>query len=226
MDGIKKILLNGTSSSGKTTISKLFEQQGYTRLTSDDFMEMARIEYLSKLPNEYISLEEKEKLHKYQVRKLMFIESEKYDKIIFDDCRQDIIQFIDRKDVFIIVIYVSLENLVRNLLSRVSTEPRGLQMFEQYSIRFIKTDTSINSLNIINRKKFIEQLNTGVKYLFESEEQLIEFVYKIFAHMEIFDDNDHYVKLRNEYQHDYIINTNDKTINEIYEELINILLKN
>jgi len=84
-------------------------------------------------------------------------------------------------------------------------------MFEQYSIRFIKTDTPMNSLDTINRKQFIKQLSSGVKYLFESEKQLIEFVNKIFAHMEIFDDDDHYIELRSEYQYDYIINTNDKS---------------
>ena len=37
--------------------------------------------------------------------------------------------------------------------------------------------------------------------------------------MNIEDDNDNYIKLRDSYQHDYIINTSGKTPEMMYDEL-------
>lgn len=215
----KIIFLDGTSSSGKSTIAKLFEKEGYKHINVDDFMDQGRIIMLKNLPNEYTSNSQKISLHKYETGKLMLEESKKYDKVILDDVRQDILQFFNRKDIYIIIVYTSLDNLMRNFLKRRFYEPRGLFVFEQYSKRYISINSSIDSLDIISRPKFIELLKQ-IKYEFESETQLIEFANKIFATMNINDDLEHYIKLRDTYQYDYIVNTSNKSPSEIYQELI------
>lgn len=215
----KIIFLDGTSSSGKSTIAKLFEKEGYKHINVDDFMDQGRIIMLKNLPNEYTSNSQKISLHKYETGKLMLEESKKYDKVILDDVRQDILQFFNRKDIYIIIVYTSLDNLMRNFLKRRFYDPRGLFVFEQYSKRYISIDSSIDSLDIISRPKFIELLKQ-IKYEFESETQLIEFANKIFATMNINDDLEHYIKLRDTYQYDYIVNTSNKSPSEIYQELI------
>lgn len=154
----KMIFLDGTSSSGKSTIAKLFEEEGYKHINVDDFMDDGRIIMLKNIPNEYTSNSQKISLHKHETGKLMLEESKKYDKVVLDDVRQDILQFFNRKDVYIIIVYTSLDNLMRNFLKRRFHEPRGLFVFEQYAKRYINADSSIDSLDIISRPKFVELL--------------------------------------------------------------------
>ena len=124
----------------------------------------------------------------------------------------------ERKNIYIVIVYASLDRLVKNILSRKTTDPRGIFVFTQYAKRYIKTDSSKDGLDIINRIEFIEQLKK-IKYEFESENALVEFAKIIFSRMEIGDDNDHYIKLRDTFQFDYILNTKDKTPIELYQEL-------
>lgn len=81
-----------------------------------------------------------------------------------------------------------------------------------------------NSIDKINRKSFIENLKKYLKYEFASENELIEFADNIFSEMHIIDDDDHYIKLRDEYQHDYILKTSSKNPQELYNELKSIIL--
>ena len=57
------ILLDGTSSSGKTTISELYKQQGYEHIQADDYLQKGRISVLKTLPNDYISQDAKSKIN-------------------------------------------------------------------------------------------------------------------------------------------------------------------
>ena len=213
------ILLDGTSSSGKTSIGKFYEKDGYKLIAVDDFpFEMVQKLVYEELSDEYIGPEKIQKLISKKHRELMITESKKYDKIIFDDINQHILNQCERKNIYIVIVYASLDRLVKNILSRKTTDPRGIFVFTQYAKRYIKTDSSKDGLDIINRIEFIEQLKK-IKYEFESENALVEFAKIIFSRMEIDDDNDHYIKLRDTFQFDYILNTKDKTPIELYQEL-------
>jgi adenylate kinase family enzyme len=210
------ILLDGTSSSGKTTIGKLYEQHGYKHITGDDFHDQSLVEVIKKLPNEYISQQSLQELRSYELRRLVFEESQKYKKVVIDDINQKILQFFKRNEIYIVVVYASLNDLINNIIRRKLIEPRGLFVFTQYAKRYTKTDSK--SLDTVNRKDFTENLKQ-LKQEFESETELIKFATKIFADLGISDDDNHYIKLKDNYQADYIVKTHGKSPNEIYEEI-------
>ena len=57
--------------------------------------------------------------------------------------------------------------------------------------------------------------------------QASEMIYKTFKKMNIDDDDDHYIKLRDEYKCDYLLVTTNKTKKDIFNELnkkINLIL--
>ena len=210
------ILLDGTSSSGKTTISKFYEEHGYKHIAFDDYNYKGRIEMLRELPNEYITKQKLRELGESKIRELMYEESKKYPKVIFDDIDQKILIF--DKNIYTIIVYASLRDLARNIISRKLTEPRSIFVFDQYVKKFIKSDSEKDSIDIINKKDFIEDLKL-MKYEFESESDLLNFATKIFSSMDINDDADHYIKLRDTLKYNYIINTRGKEPTKIYAEL-------
>jgi hypothetical protein len=111
------------------------------------------------------------------------------------------------EDLFIIVIYTNLSNLTRNLESRRLEFPK----------RYIKTnEEDENKIDMVNRKNFIKLLKNNLKYEFENEEMLISFANNMFNSMNIDDDLNHWIKLRDEYKYDYLLNTNEKSKNDIY----------
>lgn len=212
------ILLDGTSSAGKTTIGKLYEKHGYKHITGDDYHLKSFIAVNEKLPNEYISWEKRHELVKHELRRLMYDESKKYPKVILDDINQTILKFFNRKDIYVIVVYASLNDLINNIIRRKLDEPRGLFVFTQYAKRYTVTDSKTDSLDMVNRQDFIDNLKK-LKSEFESEAELIKFATKIFADMGISDDDDHYITLKPNYQFDYIVKIHGKKPSDIYEEL-------
>jgi GTPase SAR1 family protein len=217
------ILLDGTSSSGKTVISNCFVGHGYKHISIDDYADVAYVAFIAQLPNEYISKDVKEKEDFLFMYKYMVSESKKYDSVVFDVVDQSIVEHIGRDNVYIIIVYASLEKLVRNMYNRKSVEPRGEGVFIQFSDRYIATDNVSESVGSVNLKKFIASLKSKLKYLFESEEALITFATDIFKKMDIDDDKKHYVKLRDTYQYDYILKTHKKQPSELCDELETVL---
>jgi hypothetical protein len=57
------------------------------------------------------------------------------------------------------------------------------------------------------------------KYEFKNEEELIKFSNDIFKQMNINDDDDHYVKVRDGIKYDYLLVTTNKSKEEIFTEL-------
>jgi hypothetical protein len=54
---------------------------------------------------------------------------------------------------------------------------------------------------------------------------LLSFANDMFKKMNIDDDLNHWIKLRDEYKCDYLLNTNEKSKDDIYEELDELLCK-
>jgi hypothetical protein len=131
------------------------------------------------------------------------------------------------EELFIIVIYTNLSNLTRNLESRrLEGDYRGLSPFNQFPKRYVKTNIDdVNKIDLVNKKDFIKLLKNNLKYEFENEEMLISFANNMFNSMNIDDDLDHWIKLRDEYKCDYLLNTNEKSKNDIYKELDELMCK-
>lgn len=214
----KQILLDGVSSSGKSTIAKFFINAGYQHINSDDIDIKKLHNVVANLVDvdSYISNAEMRIIGEREKTRLMYEEG-KIKDAVYDDISQNILQhYSDPEDLFVIVVYASLENLIRNILSRRFYEPRGRNVFRQYAEKFIVSNED-NDIDIVNRLKFRKRIKKKLKYLFESETDLDDFVDQIFA--TIFDDADHYIKLRDNFKCDYLLNIGNMTPEEIFDKL-------
>ena len=188
--------------------------------------------WLKTLLNDYIIKNKINEFEVYEQAKIMIRDAIKNDKAILDTVNQT--KFIEifnemklNDQLFIIVIYTSLPNLIRNLESkRLEGEYTGLIPFIQFSKRYIKTNEEDNNkFDLVNKKVFIELLKNNLKYEFENEELLLNFANDMFKKMDIDDDLDHWIRLRNEYKYHYLLNTNEKSKDDVYEELDKLLCK-
>lgn len=209
------ILLDGTSSSGKSTIAKMFGILDYFHIEGDTFIEGALNNVYSEIENEYVDLHE---VKLREISRLMVLESNKHNKVMFDWVDQLVLKFINERKLFIVIVYSPLYDLIRNLKSRQTTSPRGIFVFEQYEKKYEQTIDISKSIDIINRKEFVDLLKT-IKYEFKTETDLVDFANKIFKGMGIDNDNDHHIKLRDDIAYDYILNTKNKKKEELFIEL-------
>ena len=128
--------------------------------------------------------------------------------------------------LYVIIVFTNLNNLARNLEKRrINGDKRGVFAFKQFSKRYIKCDNNDSQkIEKVNRNKFKKLLLKYFKYEFKNEEELIKFSNDIFSNMNIMDDKDHFIKLRNEYKYDYLLITTNKTKTDIFNELNKIIL--
>jgi broad-specificity NMP kinase len=220
------ILVDGTSSAGKTTICKYFNDNGYACLVGDDFGKKLGSEFkefYKTIKNDYFSQRE---FRENLFAKIIVDDAIDKKKAMIDWIKQkNIIQEFERRrlgdQLYVIVVYTSLENLARNLESRRKEgDLRGVFAFGQFSKRYIKTENAdTDTIDTVNRAKFKQILLDNFKYEFENETELNDFCNNIFAEMGIMDDKSHNIKLRDEFRKDYLLNTNNKSKDEIYSEL-------
>jgi cytidylate kinase len=210
-----RILITGTSSSGKTSITNTFPRK-YKKIHVDDYWDKAYTKTYSKLKNDYYDQEELDKDHYKEVRKMMKKDGKGYDNVIFDDVDITILNYLP-KDTKKVLIYAGFKDLTRNLIRRRKKEPRKSFIYEQFAEWFEVTDDVDQAIDIINIRDFIKQLKK-VKWNFGSERELRDFAKMIFLMMGIDDRKNHYIKLRNDI-YDVIINTEDKKPKEIYYDI-------
>ena len=210
-----RILITGTSSSGKTSITKTFPRK-YKKIHVDDYWDKAYTKTYSKLKNDYYDQDELDKEHYKEVRKMMKKDSKGYDNVIFDDVDITILNYLP-KDTKKVLIYAGFKDLTRNLIRRRKKEPRKNFIYEQFAEWFEVTDDVDEAIDIINIRDFIKQLKK-VKWNFGSERELRDFAKMIFLMMGIDDRKNHYIKLRNDI-YDVIINTEGKNPKEIYYDI-------
>ena len=181
-----------------------------------------------KIKNKY---GETDKIYGYEPVKYMVNDAIKTNKnILFDHVSQkEIINYMNTKkynNLYIIVVFTNFNNLARNIeIRRKNGDRRGVFGFKQFSERYIKCkNNDPQKIEIINRNNFYKILLKYFKYEFKNEEELIKFSNDIFSNMNINDDNDHFIKLRNEYKYDYLLITTNKTKTDIFNELNKIIL--
>ena len=88
-----RILITGTSSSGKTSVSKMFPRK-FKKIHVDDYWDKAYTKTYSKLRNDYYDQEELDREHYRQVRKMMKQGARGHDNVIFDDVDITILNYL------------------------------------------------------------------------------------------------------------------------------------
>ena len=210
-----RILITGTSSSGKTSITNIFPRK-YKKIHVDDYWDKAYTKTYSKLKNDYYDQAELDKEHYIQVRKMMKNDARGYDNVIFDDVDITILNYLP-KDTKKILIYAGFKDLTRNLIRRRKKEPRKNFIYEQFAEWFEVTDNTDEAIDIVNIRDFTTQLKT-VKWNFGSIKELREFAKMIFLMMGINDRKNHYIKIKNNI-YDVIINIEGKKPKEVYLDI-------
>lgn len=213
-----KIFLFGTSSAGKTTISKWFIANGYTHISNDEYGPVGAIEFSKSLPNEYISREDLFEQGSTGVGKYMYEQSKNIPKVVYDDIGQYILKF--DNDIYTVVIHAPLDDLVRNILSRKYTSPRGLNVYRQFAKLYTVATGDIVKISKVNKNDFIQALKDNFKSEFNSEQDLMKFANDIFSQLGIEDNETHWVGLRPKYTYDLIINTHGNSAEQIYQEIM------
>ncbi len=234
----KMILIDGTSSSGKTTISKYLNRKNYKSFHIDDYnndkrINKIKIKLYKKIQNKYGEYNKIRDIEYNIAVKYMVEDAIKSKRnIVFDiSTQKEIIEYINKKykknKLFIINLYTNLEGLIRNLKKRmIEGDRRSIRIFYQFADRYVKTEISDkNKIDKINKRKFKKILSENLKYEFENKEELNKFCNDVFERMGIKDNKSYYIKLRDEYKYDYILNTSNKTKRTIFNEINNILEK-
>jgi hypothetical protein len=226
------ILVDGTSSSGKTTICEYFTKLNYKCFQIDNYWNDPRINFVElfkNIPNKY---GEADKIYETIPVKFMVEDAlESRQNFLLDHIDQkEIINLFKEKNIddklFIINVFTNLTDMARNLESRrKSGDRRGVFAFNQFAKRYIETNQDDESrIEKVNRKKFIQVLRCNFKYEFANKDKLVEFANDLFSNMNITDDLDHWIKLRPEIRCDYLLVTTSKNKNQIFDELESVII--
>ena len=229
------IILDGTSSSGKSTIVKYFDSKKKYKAIGIEFIdeELSKVikqkynDYLKNIPNEYAPVGRREIYNKIWTSEVLNdgLKAEKgiidtiFPQMFIDEIKR---RGLDEK-LYTILLYTGINDLARNLESR-RKEGDFRQLFfvfNEFTERYTKSDE--DGIDTVNRKKFNEILLDNFKYEFKNKEELDKFSINIFEKMGINDDNDHFIKVRDEIEYNYLLNTVGKSQEEIFKEAENIL---
>jgi len=229
---IKYILLDGTSSAGKSSICDDYNKKGYVCLKGDnvynnkEFWKLKSNEY-NKLPNEYMDEEQNKIFYLNTDGNFMLKEAIKNEKAIIDwiSCESIIESFNQNKiKLFTILVYTGIPFLARNMIARKKDDYRRKFVFKQYANRYTKSNDASKTIDSVNREKFKEILLANFKMEFKDEKELIDFCNDIFQKMNITDDNDHGIMIKENIKYDYLLITNDKSKEDIIMELDKIII--
>ena len=224
----KFIIVDGTSSSGKTKICSFFSNPkfGFKCIVMDEYTDKISKLFTKTIPNVYMDSTKKNDLFGNMLYKAMVDDAVQAKKAILDDIEQNGLLKAFKEagkeaDVYILVVYAGLKDLARNLNSRRQEgEARGVFAFDQYADRYIKCDNDdLKKIESIQLPEFMQLLKDQFKYEFASEKELQTFAQSTFEKMNIHDNAKHFVKLRDEFICNYFLNTTGKTLHEINQEL-------
>ena len=181
---------------------------------------------MKNIPNEYDTVNRRELLDQFWASKIIDDTLEAGKGIIDIASPQMFIDEINRRGLndklYIILLYTSINDLARNIESRrIEGDPRGVFVFRQFAKRYTKTDK--DGIDIVNRKKFNKILLDNFKYDFKNKEELDKFSIDVFEKMNITDDKNYLIKVKDGIKYDYVLNTVDKSKEEIFKEVETIL---
>jgi GTPase SAR1 family protein len=215
-----KIVLEGTSSAGKTSILKEFPND-YEKISIDDIV-------LEK-PNTCHQLFKNKYYNPYQ--KMIILTKCIYNKIK-DKCKlkknfivdivhnfgtYNIYEYLDKKTKKILV-YTNIDDLTRNILSRKDYDPRSIIVFTQFAKYYVSTNKESDAIDQIDLKSLIKNL-LKMKWDFTDKKSLEGFAKNILTIMGINDSEKHFIKPRyNKY--DYILHTKGKKASELKDMIL------
>ena len=208
-----KIVLEGTSSAGKSSIVKKFPNT-FTKIAMDD-LENNREELFKKLKNRYYTTEESDNIFVDIMDKRLSSKVKNKKKFIIDAVNMKgyptILKYLP-KDTINILVYTNLDNLIRNIEARKTYDSRGLYVFNQFTAYYEKSNDK-KGVDIVNVNDFIKSLKK-IKYFFENEKDLISFAKDTFKKLGINDNKNYYIVPKYKKFH-VIINTKDKSPTEL-----------
>jgi len=222
-----KIILNGTSSSGKTSIMKLLPNN-VKKISIDGFYNKIYCDH-SILPpeslykNKYYTKKQLNNLFKYYWWKYCKSETKNSKNFIIDlvetENQLGLKKYLPKNNIKNVLLYTNLDNLIRNIDKRKNYEPRNLFVFEQFTEIYTTTDNEIEAIDVICLKDFIKNLKK-VKYFFSNEKEITTFAKKIFKKVNI-----KYLQINKNYyikpicKYDIVLNSTNKTPKKLVEEL-------
>ena len=195
-----KFVLEGTSSSGKSSIMNNFPKK-YKKISIDDFWKNWK-DFWKDLKNKYYTKKEKDEIYYLHMEKKMASQVKNQDNYIIDMINfrggKPMINKYLSKDIINILLYTNLTDLVHNVNKRNKSDPRGKFVFKQFAKYFMVTNNIDESIDTINLKSFIKNLKK-IKYEFESEKALKQFARDIFKSLDILkisNSKDYHIKPR------------------------------
>jgi len=221
-----KIILDGTSSSGKTSISNEFPKK-YKHISMDDILHLKPFDVFKNVKNKYHSEKKIDNVFMKHIFNKMKLQAKNQDNFTIDivhymSGKPDVYEYLP-KETKKILVYSNFAQLVSNMNKRKNYDPRGKFVFEQFPKYYVKTNNANKMIDTVNLDAFIKNLEQ-IKYEFENKKQLISFAKEIFKNMDIHDNKNHFIKPRyNDY--DLILNTNNKTPKELRYEIESINMK-
>ena len=225
-----KIILNGTSSSGKTTIMKLLPKK-YKKVSLDEYRykvwcsrEIEPHERL--LKNKYYTHKEKLKINVNQRWQYYKMEINNSNNFIIDTVLtlqgyhiSSLKKYLSIKNLKCVLLFTNFSNLIRNIEKRRNYDPRTLGVFNNFTDLYTYTDYKNEAIGVVCLKDFIKDLK-NVKYFFSSEKELITFAKKIFKQLKIKN-----IKLTKKYyikpvdKYDIVLDSTNKTPEQLIKEL-------
>ena len=227
----KFILLDGTSCAGKSIICNFFNKKNFSCFQIDKYSNYCNKKIKNKWLNTFKNLKNEYSRnisYDNMCRKTLMEDCIKIkSNVLIDDVEQFsyIKMFKEKKlidKLYIINIFSNFETLTRNieLRRKHKDNPGGASAFSQFASRYIKTDEdNPKKIEKVNRNTFKNLLLKNFKYEFQNKKQLIDFSNEIFKKMEIDDNDDHYIKVRDNIRYDYLLNTTNKSKSQIFKEL-------
>lgn len=214
-----KIILEGTSSSGKSSIVKLFPKK-YKKVALDD-LEYNKEELYKIVKNKYYKNEEMDKMFYNIISNRLSSRVKGSSDFIIDQVDpKNLSKLINKlpNTTVRILLYTNLNDLVDNIDKRKIYDARGLFVFKQFTQYYVKTDD--NGIDIININDFIEYLKK-IKFFFENEKELVKFAKDIFKDLGITDKKNHNIKPRIS-TYNYLLNSKGKTPTELKNIILNL----
>jgi predicted kinase len=215
-----RFVLEGTSSSGKTTIIKKFPKI-YKVIELDDLLR-ANDNCKKLLKNKYYTQKQRDNMDKHCLLKELGNQMGTKKHVVIDTVNfepaspKELNKYLP-KDIINILIYTNLEFLAINIEERRKYDARGKFVFEQFAEYYVGTTNPNEAIDTVNLKSFIKNLHK-MKYEFQNEKELIGFAKDIFKSMNILDDKETFIKPRYNKFH-AIINTTGKTPIELKNEI-------
>jgi GTPase SAR1 family protein len=219
------ILIIGTPSSGKSTLCKEFQKNGYTHVSIDHF--------LDKCPptldiNQYYS-DDEYFLQFYSYP--MFNTAQKLEdtKIIFDDINTHLVNIYKKnnKELFSVLLYTSIQTLIEHFYTRRTTEYRTWSQFSHFTSLYKMTDNDSDYIDIIYKDQLRDLLKQKLKFLFYSEEDLHKKVDEFFSDLGCIDDaTSCKITLRDDIKPNLILKTLDQTPFQLMKQINNYMSHN